>query len=174
MTKYLFVRSPVIALLLASILPVLLAADTANTRTPFQDEFLEKLAGRWNLTRTIRGTTEENKVEADWVLEHQFLRLHMKDPASPPKYEADVYIGYDKTKSRYVAHWMDTFGGGFSLMGFGVRDGNSLPFIFEDAEGTVRNTFSYDPAAQTWTCLIVQKTKGGDWKTFAEDRLKRP
>jgi hypothetical protein len=99
----------------------------------------------------------------------------MKDLSSPPKYEAEVYIGYDTTKSRYVAHWIDTFGGGYSLMGFGVRDGNSLPFTFEDADGTVRNTFTYDPATQTWTCLIVQKGKDGrDWKTFAEDRLKRP
>ena len=79
--------------------------------------FLDKLAGHWNLTQTVRGTTKENKVEADWVLEHQFLRVHMKDVASPPKYEADVYIGYDKAKNRYVAHWMDTFGGGFSSIG---------------------------------------------------------
>jgi hypothetical protein len=164
----------VIALFLASVVAVLHAGDVANNRVPLRDEFLENLVGRWNLTRTIRGTTEENKVEADWVLEHQFPRLYMKDVALPPKYEAEVYIGYDKTTNRYVAHWIDTFGGGFSLMGFGVRDGNSLPFTFEDGDGTVRNTFTYDPATQTWTCLIVQKAKGGDWKTFAEDRLKRP
>ena len=163
-----------LALLLASPVPALRADEKANNRPAFQDEFLDKLAGHWNLTRKVRGTTEENKVEADWVLEHQFLRLHMKDVASPPKYEAEVYIGFDKAGNRYVAHWMDTFGGGFSLMGFGVRDGNSLPLIFEDADGTVRNTFTYDPATQSWTSLIVQKAKGGDWKTFAEDRLKRP
>ena len=163
-----------LALLLTSIVPALRADEKANNRAAFQDEFLDKLVGHWNLTRKVRGTTEENKVEAEWVLEHQFLRLHMKDVASPPKYEAEVYIGFDKAGNRYVAHWMDTFGGGFSLMGFGVRDGNSLPLIFEDADGTVRNTFTYDPATQSWTSLIVQKAKGGDWKTFAEDRLKRP
>ena len=163
-----------LALLLASLAPALRADEKANNRAAFQDEFLDKLVGHWNLTRKIRGTTEENKVEAEWVLEHQFLRLHMKDVASPPKYEAEVYIGFDKAGNRYVAHWMDTFGGGFSSMGFGVRDGNSLPLIFEDADGTVRNTFTYDPATQSWTSLIVQKAKGGDWKTFAEDRLKRP
>ena len=163
-----------LALLLASIAPALRADEKANNRAAFQDEFLDKLVGHWNLTRKVRGTTEENKVEAEWVLEHQFLRLHMKDVASPPKYEAEVYIGFDKAGNRYVAHWMDTFGGGFSSMGFGVREGNSLPLIFEDADGTVRNTFTYDPASQSRTSLIVQKAKGGDWKTFAEDRLKRP
>ena len=163
-----------LALLLASIVPALRADEKANYRAAFQDEFLDKLVGQWNLTRKVRGTTEENKVEAEWVLKHQFLRLHMKDVASPPRYEAEVYIGFDKAGNRYVAHWMDTFGGGFSSVGFGVRDGNSLPFVFEDADGTVRNTFTYDPATQSWTSVIVQKAKGGDWKAFAEDRLKRP
>jgi hypothetical protein len=37
----------------------------------------------------------------------------------------------------------------------------------------VRNTFTYDPASETWSCLIEQKAKGSEWKTFAEDRLKR-
>ena len=172
MTRYLFT---LLLLIFTSLPSVLNAADTANGQAPLQDEFLDKLAGQWNLTRTVRGTTKENKVDAEWVLDHQFLRVHMKDVASPPKYEADVYIGYDKTRNRYVAHWMDTYGGGFSAMGFGVRDGNSLPLIFEDADGTLRNTFTYDPATQTWTSLIVQKSKAGrEWKTFAEDSLKRP
>jgi hypothetical protein len=171
MSKHLFV----IALFLSSFaVPLLHASEPTNDRAPFQDEFLEKLAGRWNLTRTVRGTAHENTVEADWVLDHQFLRIHMKDMATPPKYEAEVYIGYDETAKRYVAHWMDTYGGRFSLMGYGVREGNSLPFTFEDADATVRNTFTYDPTNQTWTCLIVQKVKDGDWKTFAEDKLKRP
>jgi hypothetical protein len=47
-------------------------------------------------------------------LDHQFLRLEMKDVATPPAYEATVYIGYDKTGERYVAHWLDVFGGRFS------------------------------------------------------------
>lgn len=174
MMKFLFSRVLVVALCLSSFSPLLYAAEEPNNGASFRDEFLDKLVGRWNLTRTIRGTTEQNKVEADWVLGHQFLRLHMTDIASPPKYEAEIYIGYDKTAKRYVVHWMDTWGGGFSLRGFGVREGNSVPFLFEDADGTVRNTFTYDPANQTWTCLIVQRKKGGDWKTFAEDRLKRP
>lgn len=167
-------RSCLTVLFLAFFVRVLPATDSPNDRAPLRDEFLEKLAGRWNLTRIVRGTTQENKVEADWVLDHQFLRVHMKDVASPSKYEADVYIGYDDTAKRYVVHWMDTYGGRFSLRGYGVREGNSIPFTFEDVDATIRNTFTYDPATQTWTCLIVQKAKGGDWKTFAEDRLRRP
>lgn len=163
---------PIFLTLLISIAAAPGSDEPAGNRT-LQDEFLDKLVGRWSLTRKVRDKTEQNKVETNWVLGHQFVRIHMTDVASPPKYEADVYIGYDTGGKRYVAHWMDTWGGGFSLMGFGVRDGNSLPLLFEDAEATVRNTFTYDPTTDTWTSLIVQKKKGGDWKPFAEDRLQR-
>jgi hypothetical protein len=52
------------------------------------------LAGTWKLTRKIRGTQAENTVEAQWVLNHQFLQIHMKDVANPPAYEVLVLIGY--------------------------------------------------------------------------------
>jgi hypothetical protein len=53
----------------------------------------------------------ENSVSADRVLNHQFLRIHMKDVAEPPAYEALVYIGYQHADQRYVAHWLDVYGG---------------------------------------------------------------
>ena len=59
----------------------------------FKDEFIENLAGEWKLTRKIRGKEVENKIKALWVLNHQFLQLHMKDVADPPAYEALVLIG---------------------------------------------------------------------------------
>ncbi|HEY8226282.1 MAG TPA: hypothetical protein VIG25_13455 [Pyrinomonadaceae bacterium] len=38
----------------------------------------------------------------------------MKDVQTPSQYEAMVFIGYDNTSERYVAHWIDIFGGRFS------------------------------------------------------------
>jgi hypothetical protein len=31
--------------------------------------------------------------------------------AEPPEYQATVYIGRDNASARYVAHWIDVFGG---------------------------------------------------------------
>ena len=62
----------------------------------------------------------ENSVKAEWVLNHQFLLVHIKDGSSPPIYEAMVFIGYDNTSERCVAHWIDVFGGRFSeTLGYG-------------------------------------------------------
>jgi hypothetical protein len=42
--------------------------------------------------------------------------------AEPPAYQAAVFIGFDNTSERYVAHWIDAGGGRFSeTLGFGKR-----------------------------------------------------
>src|ERR1043166_2985827 len=71
---------------------------------PFKDELLDNLVGDWKLTRQIRAQTVQNTVKAEWVLNHQFLRIYMKDVATPAQYEAMVFVGYDNASDRYVAH----------------------------------------------------------------------
>ena len=140
----------------------------------FRDDLLDNLVGSWRLTRKIRGQTVENSVRAEWVLNHQFLQIHMKDVKSPPAYEAMVFIGYDNTSERYVAHWLDVFGGRSSeTLGFGVRSGNSIKFVFEYPDGPFHNTFTWDPGARAWNFLMRSKDKTGKWTVFAEDNLRR-
>jgi hypothetical protein len=57
---------------------------------PFKDDLMENLVGDWKLTRQIRGQTVQNTVKVEWVLNHQFLRIHMRDVATPAQYEAMV------------------------------------------------------------------------------------
>jgi len=40
-----------------------------------------RLQGHWKLFGTIRGKNVEHSVEAQWVLNHQFLQVHEKDVA---------------------------------------------------------------------------------------------
>jgi hypothetical protein len=139
----------------------------------FDDELLSHLEGRWALTRSIRGTTERNTVEAGWVLDHQFLRLAMKDVATPPKYEAHVYVGWSNTDRRYVIHWMDLWGGHYSSRGFGKRSGDAVEFRFADGEGAFFNTFTYDRAKDTWTMVLESGDRDGKRSPFAVDRLEK-
>ncbi len=139
----------------------------------FQDDLLDKLVGDWKLVRKMPGRTEENKVHVQWALNHQFLQIHMTDVKQPAAYEAQVLIGYDPTQKHYVAHWIDTFGGEFSRVGYGSRSGNSILFVFEYPDGPFHNKFTWDPEAKTWCFLMTQKDKQGKWTTFGEDKLTR-
>ncbi|MDQ3748975.1 MAG: DUF1579 domain-containing protein [Acidobacteriota bacterium] len=141
----------------------------------FRDELLENLTGDWKLTHKIRGQSVENTAQADWALNHQFLRLHMKDVRTPANYEAMIFIGYDNTSERYVAHWIDVFGGRFSeTLGYGTRSGNAIKFVFENPDGPFHNTLTWNPETKMWTFLMQSKDKTGKWQVFAEDSLRRP
>ena len=141
----------------------------------FHDDFLDNLVGDWKLTRKMMGQSAESTVKAEWVLNHQFLLMHMKDVSNPPNYEVMVFIGYDNTSERYVAHWIDVFGGRFSeTLGYGKRSGNSIKFVFEYPDGPFNNTFTWNPETKRWFFLMEQRDQTGKWSTFAEETLRRP
>ena len=140
----------------------------------FKDELLDNLAGDWKITRRFKTRTSENTATVEWVLNHQWLLIKMRDVNSPPQYEANIYVGYDNTSDRYVAHWIDFFGGRFSeTLGYGTRNGNSIKFVFEYPDGPFLNTFTWSPEKKSWTFLMQQKDNAGKWTLFAEDTLVR-
>ena len=145
----------------------------AQPATRLEDALLDELAGHWEITRKVRGTTVQNSLDAQWVLQHRFLQLHMIDVADPPKYEAIVLIGYDKKTERYVAHWTDIFGGGASAMGYGKRIDDSIAFVFAYPDGPFYNTFTWDRKTSRWTMLLEAEGKDGKRVFFAEDALRR-
>ncbi|HEY1375283.1 MAG TPA: DUF1579 family protein [Gemmataceae bacterium] len=165
-----------LALLAAGPPPRVPAADDPpdGPKRIFRDDFIDKLAGDWTLTRKIRGREVRNTLKAEWVLNHQFLRLHMKDTADPPAYEAIVLIGYDHAGKRYVAHWCDTYGGKFSAVGSGKRSGDAIEFEFQYPDGPFYNTFTWDAQAKGWTFRMESRGKDGKRVLFAEDTLRRP
>ena len=151
---------------------VLALAAQARQPAPMEDPFLENLVGKWRIERKINGTFVVNTLEAKWVLQHHFLQLHMKDVADPPKYEALVLIGYDALAERYVAHWMDVYGGGYSGVGHGKREGNTIEFEFQYPDGPFYNTFYWQPNEKGWR-MHLENTKDGKRVTFAEDTVRR-
>jgi hypothetical protein len=149
------------------------SSTPVTDRAPLQDDCLDHLVGDWRITRSIRGTTAENTMEARWVLAHQFVQMHRIDVKRPPAYEAIVLIGYDAEKKRYIAHWCDTFGGAYSGDGFGIRAGNAVEFRFDYADGPFFNTFTWHRASSTWTFRGENGAADGSRKLFMEDAARR-
>jgi hypothetical protein len=152
------------------------AAEPAQDgpKATFQDDLISNLAGAWALKRQIRGKEVKNSVRAEWVLNHQFLQVHMKDVADPPAYEAIVLVGYSHADQQYVAHWCDTYGGKFSAVGYGKRSGNSVEFRFSYPDGPFFNTFTWHPADKRWVMRLENQDAAGARSLFAVDTLERP
>ena len=160
-----------LALLAAACTPALGQETSAldGPRGRFDDDLISNLEGRWKVTRQIRGTTVENEANATWVLNHQFLQLHMKDVALPPKYEAIILIGYVYSDKQYVAYWTDTFGAKYSGVAKGRRDGKSVEFRFDNEDGPFFNTFTWFPERNEWVSRMENQGPAASRQLFAID-----
>lgn len=143
----------------------------------FHDALLDKLAGNWLLTGTIMGKQTTHDVAADWVVDHQYLRIHEvsreKNSQGQPEYEAMVFVGWDQNAAQYVCIWLDTYGGmNETSLGRAKRTGDVIPFLFKDKDSTFHTQFIYHPEADDWEWRMDSEEKGG-MKPFARLTLKR-
>lgn len=139
-----------------------------------QDELLDRLIGDWHILREFPQRKAENHAKVEWILNHQFIRIHMRDVNEPARYEAMVFIGFNPQEQRYVGHWIDVFGGQFSeTLGFGERDGDSIEFAFQYPDGALTNIFTYRSELDSWTSKIDQQDKDGEWVSFCVDTYTR-
>src|SRR5712671_2127679 len=90
----------------------------AQAPAEWQPDLVNHLTGSWKLEGQVMGSIAHHDVQADWVLNHQFLRIQEKTAANAPaterRYDSIWYLGYDSISERYVLHLMDTFGARFS------------------------------------------------------------
>jgi hypothetical protein len=143
-----------------------------------EDALLNALVGEWDLTGSMGQTALAQAVSADWVLNHQFLRIAFRD-RNPPRagavpYEAVVYIGREQRSGRYVMHLLDVFGAEYSkTLGVGVRDGDAITFVFEYPDRPFSARYAWNAAERVWNITITYRDKTGVRRLFAEKRLKR-
>jgi len=167
-----------------TVLPIFLLMATASLPafaqpSASQEPLLEHLTGNWILRGAIAGRETTHDVEAEWVLGHEYVRLHEtsreKKAAGEPAYEAIIFIEWDESSSEYRCLWLDsTGGGGLSAQGIalGKRIGDEIAFLFKDKDGSIHTTFAYSKSTDTWQWLIDNEA-GGKVSEFARLKLTR-
>jgi hypothetical protein len=160
------------------LLPLILLAPLLAQQTgpqqqpPFRDDLLDQLVGFWDLTGTVRGDPVHERVDSEWILNHQFLRIHRKAAEGP--HEQLMYVGYDPVSERYLVHLLDTFGGrGSETLGYGIRNGDKIQFVFEYPSGPYHYTFAWDSKEKTWQFTLESKDRQGHWSLFSTQSLRR-
>jgi hypothetical protein len=149
------------------------AAPRDGPQRPLQDPLFDSLTGTWFMSDTVGSRSAGYTLHASSVLGHQFLRLEMRDTAQVPAYQAMVFIGRDNMSERYVAHWLDVFGGRWSeTLGYSTRTGQAVESVVEHPDGPFRTTFARD-ARGRWSILMRQRNSAGQWRVFARYTLER-
>jgi hypothetical protein len=90
----------------------LLATLTAMAQqAPVNSPLLEHLAGKWRLQGTLGKQATTHDFEAEWVLQHHYLRFHEvsreKNDKGEPQYEATVFIAWNEKTKQYACAWLD-------------------------------------------------------------------
>jgi hypothetical protein len=147
----------------------------------FRDALLERLIGNWVLRGELAHKQTTHDVSAEWVLGHQYVRLHEISRESKtngqPAYEAIVFVGWDQAAGEYACLWLDsTSTSAFQSEGVGhaKRSGDDIPFVFKDDKQQIgfRNTFSYDKKSDSWSWRLDNVHDGKD-VPFGRVRLTR-
>ena len=141
-------------------------------------DLVDHMAGTWKMEGQVMGNAAHHHVQADWVLNRQFLHIEEKTSAAAPdserRYEAIWFLGYDSVSERYVMHLMDGFGARFSeTLGYGIRLGNQIRFVFEYPDGPFHTIWRWKPENDSWEWSMEQKDKIGKWAPFANLKLTK-
>ena len=161
-------------------LGALCAAPSIAAQQPtFRDSTLDKFVGEWTLQGTMQGKPTTHDVSVEWVLQHQYLRIHETSrdlkADGTPAYEATVYIAWDDDTKEYALAWLDVYGSANEgSIGYAKSGGKSLAFLFTYRDGSkFHTTFTPGATADTWTWAMDNESKSGVIKPFARVTLTR-
>jgi hypothetical protein len=146
---------------------------------PVSSPLLDHLAGKWLMQGTVGKQAVTHDFDAEWVLQHHYLRFHEvsreKNDKGEPQYEATVFIGWNEKTKQYACVWLDVYGGATSeSIGLATPKENELAFVFTDEHGdtSFTNTFTYDPKINAWENRLDNVVKG-EAKPFARFNLTK-
>ena len=162
------------------ILATILRAMTMTAQqAPVSSPLLDHLAGEWLMQGTVGKQPVTHYFDAEWVLQHHYLRFSEvsrdKNGKGEPQYEATVFIGWNEKTKQYACVWLDVYGGATpESVGFATPEENVLAIVFRDEHGetSFTNTFIYDPKTNTWDNRLDNVVKGAA-KRFARFSLTK-
>jgi hypothetical protein len=145
--------------LLAWVLAGCLIPPVQAQEKQFQDDLLDRFVGKWEVSAVVYGEKFTLDREAEWVLNHQYLRMHEKTREVVPwlkiPFERTVFIGYNHSRKRYVMYELTVHGADTPIepegICYGSRTGDELKFDFKTgAEVFGKASWSWDSASGTW------------------------
>jgi len=158
---------------------IFLALIATAQQSPTQSPLLDHLAGKWLMEGMVGKQQVTHELDAEWVLQHHYLRFHEvsqdKNDKGEPQYDATVFIGWNEKTKRYACVWLDVYGGLTSeSIGVAIPKENELDFVFtnEQGEKSFTNSFIYDSKTNTWENRLDNVVKG-EAKPFARFKLRK-
>lgn len=145
--------------LIVFLAPCSFAQTAGDSTRRFYDDLLNNLVGKWDVSAIVHGQKFTLDREAEWVMDHQYLRIHEKSREVIPwlkvPFERTIFIGYNHQSKRYVVYELTVHGadGPFQPEGFsyGDRTGNELRMdLTKGSEVVITQRLTWEPESRSW------------------------
>jgi len=155
------------------------ALMTVGQQAPVNSPLLDHLAGKWVMQGTVGKQTATHDLDAEWSLQHHYLRFREtsrdRNDKGEPQYDATVFIGWNEKTKQYACVWLDVYGGlTVESIGVATPKENELAFVFtnEQGEKSFTNTFIHDSKTNSWDNRLDNVVKGAA-QPFARFKLTK-
>lgn len=152
--------------------------DTTDGR--FHDDLLDHFVGKWHVTALAHGSRFTSEIDARWMLNHQYLLIHLKSNEVIPWWGVEMeyyqYIGYNRNKQRYTIHGMSIEGDADLSEGFfyGYRSGNEFKTVAKFSSDTsIVQRMIWQPGTNTWLIQSRAEISGKEGEVFLEMKLTK-
>jgi hypothetical protein len=153
------------------------ASDGSDGR--FHDDLLDRLVGQWEVTAVVHGQRFTLDRDAEWVLNHQYLRIREKTREVVPwlkvPFERVIFIGYNHRSRRYVVQEMTVHGADVPLepegFAYASRTGDELTVdIMNGAEVFIRARWTWDRESSSWLTRARRVIAGKEQEPHLDHR----
>jgi hypothetical protein len=157
--NFVLMKAITILLLAATLATSSFAQTASDTAGRFYDDLIDNLVGQWEVSATVYGHKFTLKREAEWVMNHQYLRIYEKSREVIPwlkiPFERTIFIGYNHRKKRYLVYELTVHGGDSPIepegLSYGERTGNELKMVITNGSDLVINQrFIWEPESGSW------------------------
>jgi hypothetical protein len=167
---------PLITVIIIGVRFVLTALAQDAVDGSFHDDLLDHLVGQWEISAVAHGRPPDKGIlDAEWVLNHQFLKIHQQGTAKIPgmntPFEGIYFVGYDHANKRYLAHLVCVGGGDDPTEGliYGSRTGNEIKLTYKAVQGQgIVQRFTWKPESKSWHIVSRMVNDGKESEPFLE------
>lgn len=157
-------------------------AQTGPDTTRFFDDLMDHLVGKWDVSAIVYGQKFTLDREAEWVLDHQYIRIHEKSreviPWLKTPFERTIFIGYNRLNKRYIVYELTVHGAGGPIrpegFSYAERTGNELKTTLTNGSDMVINQrFTWEPESGTWRFHGRRVIDGKEQEPHVDQRATR-
>jgi len=152
------------------------AEDTTDGH--FHDDLLNHLVGSWDATSVAHGSQFTLNFQSQWVMNHQYLRVHFKSNEVVPwlgiPFEAEIFFGYNHINNRYTVHAVTVHGDNGPYEGFcyAYRHGDVIETVANfGLDSVIVQRFTWYPAGRSWNITSRWVIAGKEGDVFLDMKL---